>query len=301
MWVVRRYRGEPRGLDGQALRWCTARRVGGRRNCCRRIVPIVAALRLPERLRRISTRWYTTQSYEAFCGQSRGRAGDAGRLAGVLCDGARDAETAAAAGADFLVLRERASAGRARRSLRARPGTGVRARPHPRAGMGAGRDRDQRAAVIGMGSAIPPLEPLPSLDALDRLALGYLVVPLVIFLAGWLEIWAAFPLLLCLGYSLKVLIDPARSIQSGGSAVWRPTRMQLAAAVIGGLRVDCMRRHRAPGFRERRLARARRGAARSGRPGRGRWAMGRSTAPRGCCARPSLTICRRRSSANGRG
>ena len=23
MWVVRRYSGEPRGLDGQALRWCT--------------------------------------------------------------------------------------------------------------------------------------------------------------------------------------------------------------------------------------------------------------------------------------
>ena len=23
VWVVRRYRGEPRGLDGQALRWCS--------------------------------------------------------------------------------------------------------------------------------------------------------------------------------------------------------------------------------------------------------------------------------------
>ncbi len=104
VWVVRRYRGEPRGLDGQALRWCTrgalkdAELLPADR-------PIVAALRLPERLRRISTRWYTTQSYEAFSGNRGACAGDAGRLAGVLCDGARDAETAAEAGAHFLVLR----------------------------------------------------------------------------------------------------------------------------------------------------------------------------------------------------
>ncbi len=83
-----------------------------------------------------------------------------------------------------------------------------------------------------MGRPDSALGPLPSLDALDRLALGYLLVPLVIFLAGWLEIWAAFPLLLCLGYSLKVLIDPARLDPIGGTPMWRPTRMQLAAAVI---------------------------------------------------------------------
>src|SRR5882672_9525110 len=49
MWVVSRYSGEPKGLDGQALRWChpdelaTADLLPADR-------PIVRALRLPERL-----------------------------------------------------------------------------------------------------------------------------------------------------------------------------------------------------------------------------------------------------------
>jgi hypothetical protein len=36
-----------------------------------------------------------------------------------------------------------------------------------------------------------------SLDPLDRVVVAYLTLPLVIFLTGWLEWWAALPLLAC--------------------------------------------------------------------------------------------------------
>jgi 8-oxo-dGTP diphosphatase len=59
IWVVKRYSGEARGLDGQALRWCTqdefevAELLPPDR-------PIVRALQLPERLTEISSRYYST-------------------------------------------------------------------------------------------------------------------------------------------------------------------------------------------------------------------------------------------------
>lgn len=96
MWVVRRYAGEPRGLDDQALRWCT-------RNELESVEmlpadgPIVAALRLPDSLTQPSTPDYVV-----------GRSAEAdpdGRLRGVLCSGLADAMAASDAGADFLVLR----------------------------------------------------------------------------------------------------------------------------------------------------------------------------------------------------
>jgi mutator protein MutT len=96
MWVARQYSGEPRGLEGQALRWCT----GDELESVELLPadgPIVAALRLPEKLWRASTRDYAV-----------GRSADAdasGRLRGVWCDGLADAMAASDAGADFLVLR----------------------------------------------------------------------------------------------------------------------------------------------------------------------------------------------------
>jgi mutator protein MutT len=117
VWVVRRYRGEPRGLDGQRLRWCDR---GALTNA--RLLPadrpILAALRLPERLRRSAARWYTANAFEAFS-NSRGviaqpdcaaRAGaahgtDAERLEGVLCEDIHEAQAAATAGADFLAIK----------------------------------------------------------------------------------------------------------------------------------------------------------------------------------------------------
>jgi mutator protein MutT len=96
MWVAQQYSGEPRGLEGQALRWCT-------RDELKSVEllpadgPIVAALRLPERLSLASTQDYVL-------GRSA-QPDAAGRLRGVVCLGLADAIAASDAGADFLVLR----------------------------------------------------------------------------------------------------------------------------------------------------------------------------------------------------
>jgi mutator protein MutT len=100
MWVARQYSGEPRGLEGQALRWCPVSEL--------KTVellpadgPIVAALRLPERLWQVSTPEYVV-------GRSAEPGAD-GRLCGVWCDGMADALAASDAGADFLVMRSELS------------------------------------------------------------------------------------------------------------------------------------------------------------------------------------------------
>ena len=101
MWVARQYSGEPRGLEGQALRWCT----GDELESVELLPadgPIVAALRLPERLSETSTRDYVL-------GRSA-QTDAAGRLCGVWCDGMADAMAASDAGADFLVLRNELAA-----------------------------------------------------------------------------------------------------------------------------------------------------------------------------------------------
>jgi 8-oxo-dGTP diphosphatase len=96
MWVVRHYNGEPRGLDGQALRWCTQEALEAT-ELLPADKPIVAALRLPQTLTRLSTPDY---AIEDAC-----TAPDA-RLHGMLCADARDAVAASTAGADFLILRD---------------------------------------------------------------------------------------------------------------------------------------------------------------------------------------------------
>jgi 8-oxo-dGTP diphosphatase len=100
MWVVRYYQGEPRGLDGQALRWCTQDELESV-ELLPADGPIVAALRLPDRLSQTSTEGYVLgRSAEADA---------AGRLCGVLCEGKADAMAASDASADFLVLRNELS------------------------------------------------------------------------------------------------------------------------------------------------------------------------------------------------
>lgn len=82
--------------------------------------------------------------------------------------------------------------------------------------------------------ATPVSEPVSSLDPLDRAAIGYVVLPLFIFLAGWLEWWAALPLLACTGYALRAMLAPLPvSLRAPGS---RPpiTRLQLLVAVSVG-------------------------------------------------------------------
>jgi mutator protein MutT len=96
MWVVRQYSGAPHGLDAQALRWCTREELESV-DMLPADGPIVAALRLPERLPQAATQDYVLgRSAEADA---------AGRLRGVWCDGMADAMAARDAGADFLVLR----------------------------------------------------------------------------------------------------------------------------------------------------------------------------------------------------
>ena len=100
MWVVRQYSGEPRGLDGQALRWCSQDELESVQ-LLPADGPIVAALRLPEKLSETSTPDYVV---------ARSAEADAdGRLCGVWCDGMADAMAASDAGADFLVLRNELS------------------------------------------------------------------------------------------------------------------------------------------------------------------------------------------------
>ena len=96
MWMVRGYSGEPKGLEGQALRWCTREELETV-ELLPADGPIVAALRLPESLTQPATRDYVL-----------GRSAEpdaAGRLRGVWCLGLADAMAASDAGADFLVLR----------------------------------------------------------------------------------------------------------------------------------------------------------------------------------------------------
>jgi len=104
MWVVKRYGGEARGLDGQALRWCSQEELE-KTELLPADRPIVRALRLPERLRERSSRYWTVgdlsslQPLNVVAG-----ADNVPRLRGVFCTTAADAGMAAGGGADFLVL-----------------------------------------------------------------------------------------------------------------------------------------------------------------------------------------------------
>lgn len=100
MWVVRRYHGEPRGLDGQAIRWCRPDELEAV-ELLPADGPIVAALRLPEALTQAESTHYAIAE---VCAPDAG-----GRLRGVLCAGMADALAGSDAGADFLVLRNELS------------------------------------------------------------------------------------------------------------------------------------------------------------------------------------------------
>src|SRR3984885_2477558 len=106
IWVVKRYSGEARGLDGQALRWCTQDELEAA-ELLPADKPIVRALRLPERLRQMASRYYCVGDLSSL-GRSAAVAGadDAPRLRGVFCASADEGSAAARAGADFLVMRE---------------------------------------------------------------------------------------------------------------------------------------------------------------------------------------------------
>jgi 8-oxo-dGTP diphosphatase len=107
MWVVKSYSGEPRGLDGQALRWLTQENLE-RAELLPADGPIVRALRLPERLTHLATPDY--EVVESTFPRKRlavnGDANERSKLVGMFCGDDEEAVEAAGAGADFLVLRD---------------------------------------------------------------------------------------------------------------------------------------------------------------------------------------------------
>ena len=107
IWVVTQYSGEARGLDGQALRWCTQDELATV-ELLPADRPIVRALRLPERLRQMASHYYRVGDLSSL-GRSAAAADadNAPRLRGVLCASAEEGAAAARGSADFLVMRNR--------------------------------------------------------------------------------------------------------------------------------------------------------------------------------------------------
>ena len=110
IFVVRRFRGRPRGLDGQALRWCDRAALEAA-DLLPADRPIVAALKLPERLRRSRAAGYRVMRARDFDNgralksmRERGPTRGLAPLLGAACRDGAEAEAAAAAGADFIAL-----------------------------------------------------------------------------------------------------------------------------------------------------------------------------------------------------
>jgi hypothetical protein len=68
------------------------------------------------------------------------------------------------------------------------------------------------------------------LDLLDRIAIAYVAMPLIIFLIGWFEVWAAVPLVVCAIYALKPLVE---ALPVGGARL-PITPLQVGVAVAVG-------------------------------------------------------------------
>lgn len=101
MWVVTRFDGEPRGLEGQALEWCTQGELATA-DLLPADRPIVRALCLPEQLTLRSTAHYEVGA----ANDAPPRVTEASRpLRGALCPSVEDAIRCAQRGdADFLVM-----------------------------------------------------------------------------------------------------------------------------------------------------------------------------------------------------
>jgi mutator protein MutT len=111
VWIVRDYSGEPRGLDDQELRWCTQDELSTV-NLLPADWPIVKALRLPDRLTKISSPHYSIDDLGSLRRATVGvQASRDTRLQGVLCANIKSGVAAVDADADFIVLSEVLSLG----------------------------------------------------------------------------------------------------------------------------------------------------------------------------------------------
>jgi hypothetical protein len=85
----------------------------------------------------------------------------------------------------------------------------------------------------------PESQPVATHDLLDRLAMGYVYLPLFLFLGGWFEWWAALPLLACAVYAARPLIArrpdrPTNASQPPERTRFSVTSLQIAIAVVVG-------------------------------------------------------------------
>ena len=103
-WLVTAWRGEPRGLDGQLLRWCAPADLA-LAGLLPADVPIVTALRLPERIAAAAGPGFIVVAPAALPSPICGDGGHKSLLVGIFCEQLADALAAVAGGADFIVLR----------------------------------------------------------------------------------------------------------------------------------------------------------------------------------------------------
>src|SRR5579871_6367149 len=73
-----------------------------------------------------------------------------------------------------------------------------------------------------------------ALDWLDRAVIGYVALPLPLFLLGWLKLWVAAPLVLLVLYALRPLVG-LRASPSSGSQTTPVSLTQLGVALLVGV------------------------------------------------------------------
>ena len=93
VWAVTAFEGQPRGLEGQQLRWCPAEDLSSA-DLIPADRPIVTALLLPECITAPAGARYTVDAQGATVGRFRGR----------FCADSEEAAAATAEGADFLLV-----------------------------------------------------------------------------------------------------------------------------------------------------------------------------------------------------
>jgi mutator protein MutT len=104
VWVVRQFLGTPQGLEGQALRWCAVADLASA-NLLPADKPIVAALRLPERLTAAGSSDYTVSTqWRNYSAPEVNAVRDAPPMRGAQCSSVEEALEAAESGAEFLVM-----------------------------------------------------------------------------------------------------------------------------------------------------------------------------------------------------